>query len=398
MSTAELFLRKNEDRRLRAGHLWVYANEVDTVRSPLKSFTPGQPVLIKTAQGNTLGSGYANPHSLICARLVSRNSALPFAEGRVAELLQKRLRVALDSRKQLFSSPYYRMVYGESDALPGLVVDRFGDHLVGQITSMGMQLHQDEIARQLITVTGAKTLLWRNDVPLRELEGLPLVVENGVGETPTELVVEEHGAQFVFDPWQGQKTGWYYDQTENRRDLGRWVRGKRVLDVCSYLGGWAVQAARAGASEVLAVDSSAKALELLQANANRNKVKVTGLEGDAFETLKALVDNGERFDALLVDPPPFIKRKKDQKAGAEAYQRLNKLAIRLLNPGGVLISSSCSQHFSAGDLLQAIRRAGQQERRHLQLLSRGGQGPDHPVHPAMVETDYLHSYFLRVQD
>ena len=208
--------------------------------------------------------------------------------------------------------------------------------------------------------------------------------------------MREHGATFMADLHGGQKTGWYFDQAENRRDLGRWVKGKRVLDVCCYAGGWAVQAARAGAAEVWAVDSSIPALDATVANATRNNVEVTTVDGDAFDVLKALADNEEKFDVVMIDPPPFIKRKKDAAQGAEAYRRLNKLALSLLNSGGLLISSSCSQHFSADDLVGAIRKGGSNKR--LQILARGGQGPDHPIHPSMPETDYLHSFFVRLLD
>lgn len=391
-----LYLKKNEERRLRAGHLWVYSNEIDTERSPLKGLQPGQPVLVRAANGYIQGSGYANPASLISVRLVSRSAGESFDDANAGELILKRVQQALAMRKQLFSEPFYRLCYGESDGLPGLVVDRFGDYLSVQITTAGMDKVQPHIISALEKTCKPKGIVLRNDHPLRKLEGLSNLVEVVSGKVPEEVEVIENGATFMANLREGQKTGWYYDQAENRRDLGRWVKGKRVLDVCCYAGGWAVQAARAGAAEVWAVDSSIPALDATVANATRNNVEVTTVDGDAFEVLRALVENGEKFDVVMIDPPPFIKRKKDAAQGAEAYRRLNKLGLNLLNPGGLLISSSCSQHFSAEDLVGAIRKAGSNKR--LQIVSRGGQGPDHPIHPSMPETDYLHSYFVRLLD
>ena len=391
-----LYLKKNEERRLRAGHLWVYSNEIDTERSPLKGLEPGQPVLVRAANGYIQGSGYANPASLISVRLVSRSANESFDDENAPMIILKRVQQALEMRKQIFPKPFYRLVYGESDGLPGLVVDRFGDYLTVQVTTAGMERMQAHIITALEKVCKPKGIVLRNDHPLRKLEGLEQSVEVISGKVPEEVEVEEHGATFLANLREGQKTGWYFDQAENRRDLGRWVKGKRVLDVCCYAGGWAVQAARAGASEVWAVDSSIPALDATVANATRNNVEVTTVDGDAFDVMKALADNDEKFDAVFIDPPPFIKRKKDAAQGADAYRRLNKLALSLLSPGGLMVSSSCSQHFSAEDLVGAIRKAGSNKR--LQILARGGQGPDHPIHPSMPETDYLHSYFVRLLD
>ncbi len=389
-----LVLRKNEERRLRQGHLWVFSNEVDTARTPLKAFTPGEAVEIRDHRGKVLGTGYVNPRSLISARLVSRDPRHPFD----ASLLVHRLKVALALRERLYPTPHYRLVYGESDGLPGLVVDRYGPVLVAQITTAGMEARRDDILRALDKVLRPQAVLWRNDAPVRELEGLPLYVETALGEVPDTVLLREGGAEFEVPLAGGQKTGWFYDQADNRRQLARYVPDARVLDLFSYVGGWGVQAALAGAAEVWCVDGSATAVDFVRRNAERNGVagRVQARQGDAFEVLKALREAGERFDVLIVDPPAFIKRRKDGKAGEEAYQRLNRLAMALLGRDGFLITCSCSQHLGRDRFRTLLGRAARHVDRSLQILHQGGQAADHPVHPAIPETAYLKAFFTRV--
>ncbi|HET7322337.1 MAG TPA: class I SAM-dependent rRNA methyltransferase, partial [Longimicrobiaceae bacterium] len=204
----------------------------------------------------------------------------------------------------------------------------------------------------------------------------------------------ENGARFLVPLREGQKTGWFYDHRENRAGLRRYVPGKRVLDVFSYVGGWGVQAARGGAASVTCVDSSAPALELVRHNAELNDVadRVTTLQGDAFDALRQLREAGERFDVIVLDPPAFIKRRKDVKQGEKAYQRVNRQALELLAPGGVLVSASCSFHLSRDALLGAMLRASRELGRDLQILEEGHQAPDHPIHPAIPETAYLKAF------
>ncbi len=394
MQFVPLKLKANEERRLRAGHCWIYSNEVDTRATPLKGMEPGTPVEVLTAANKKLGTGYVNPHSLICARLVSRDHRHPLS----GSLIVHRLKVALSLRQRLYDKPYYRLLFGESDGLPGLVIDRFGDYLVIQITTAGMELMKQEILQAVEKVINPKAVLWRNDVSARELEGLELYVEQALGEWPSSLELEEHGVRFQVPSQAGQKTGWFFDQAANRGRLQSYVAGKRVLDVCSYVGAWGVQAAKAGANEVFCVDASASALDAVEENGRINGVdaQMAGIQGDAFEVLKALRQEQERFDVVLVDPPAFVKRKKDLREGARAYRRLNQLALQLLNRDGILVSSSCSHHMAEGALLTEIQQAGRHTDRTLQLLERGFQAPDHPVHPAIPETAYLKSFFLRV--
>ncbi len=390
-----LKLKRNEDRRIRQGHLWIFSNEVDTTNTPLKAFEPGDVVAIEDARGKLLGTGYVNPHSLIAARLVSRDRNHPFD----ASLIVHRLKVALSMRERLFPAPYYRLVFGEGDGLPGLVVDRFDDVLVVQITTAGMERQRQAIVDALVKVVAPAAIVLRNDSPIRDLEGLARYVEMASGEMPERLTVVEHGSRFEAPLAGGQKTGWFYDQSDNRRDLGRWVRGARVLDVFSYVGGWGVQAVAQGAESALCLDESPLAIEHVTRNARINGVddQVGTLRGEAFAALKSLKADEQRFDVVVVDPPAFIKRKKDFRKGLDAYQRINGLAMRLLSRDGILISCSCSHHLGRDDLVQALNRAVRHiGGRRLQILWQGGQAVDHPVHPAIPETSYLKAVVCRV--
>jgi 23S rRNA (cytosine1962-C5)-methyltransferase len=392
MSLPPLILRKNEDRRLRAGHLWVFSNEVDIGRTPLKTFQPGDLVEIQSASGHAIGSGYVNPNSLIAARILSRDPQhLPDRS-----LLVHRLNIALSLRERLYPTPHYRLAFGESDGLPGLVVDRYGEVLVAQITTAGMERLKLDIVAALEKVLKPKVIVFRNEVGVRELEGLPLYTETALGTAPAVVQVEEHGLKFQAPLEGGQKTGWFFDQHDNRARLLRYAKGKRVLDVCSYVGGWAVQAAAHGATEVIAVDSSAAALEWVQKNAAANGVTVSTRQEDAFDALKNLRETGEKFGVIVLDPPAFVKRRKDLAAGREAYRRLNQLAMQLLERDGMLISCSCSHHMSAEDLLSAIQSAARHLGKDAQILEQGMQAPDHPVHPAIPETSYLKAFYVRV--
>ncbi|MDX1252088.1 MAG: class I SAM-dependent rRNA methyltransferase [Gammaproteobacteria bacterium] len=394
MNLAPLRLKKNEDRRLRAGHLWVFSNEVDVGNTPLTAFEPGQPVEIQDHRGAALGSGYVNPHSLICARLVSRDPALALNKS----LLAHRFNVALSLRERLFDKPYYRLAFGDSDGLPGLVVDRFGDVLVAQITTAGMERCKDDIIAALQQVLKPAAIVLRNDSASRAVEGLESYVETAFGTMPETVELEENGVRFAAPLLTGQKTGWFYDHRMNRARMRHYVRGKRVLDVFSYIGGWGVQAAAAGANEVLCVDSSEAALQHAHHNATLNGLTehVKTLQGDVFEALKSLRAEREKFDVVILDPPAFIKRKKDLRAGLEAYQRLNQQAMQVLGKDGILISCSCSFHLPRAELSNAMLTASRHIDRNLQILEQGHQGPDHPVHPAIPETDYLKAFIARL--
>lgn len=394
MSLPSLRLKANADRRLRAGHLWVYSNEIDVVATPLNAFQPGDQAILEAAGGKPLGVVALSPNNLICARLVSRDTKHVLDKS----LLVHRLNVALSLRERLFDKPYYRLVYGDSDLLPGLVVDRFGDHIVVQLASAAMERNKDAVLDALVQVLKPRGVLWKNDSAARDAEGLERYVDTAFGVVPEWVALEENGVKFEAPVLEGQKTGWFYDHRMNRARLAPYVKGKRVLDLFSYIGGWGVQAAAFGASEVFCVDASGFALDGVERNATLNGVaeQVTCVEGDVFEALKELKAAEERFDVVVADPPAFIKRKKDLKNGEAAYRRLNEQAMRLLNKDGILVSASCSMHLPEDDLQNILLGSARHLDRNIQLLERGGQGPDHPVHPAIPETRYIKSITCRL--
>jgi 23S rRNA (cytosine1962-C5)-methyltransferase len=388
-----LRLKRNEDRRLHAGHLWIFSNEVDTVQTPLPKFKPGEVVRVLAHNDRALGLAYVNPQSLIAARMLETWKIPDTA------WLAARIRTAMTLRDRLYPKPYYRLVYGESDGLPGLVVDRYGASCVAQIGTAGMERLKPQIQEALSQVVKCDALLFKNDSAAREMEGLPSYVEAVKGTFDQPALVIEDGLEFQAPLAEGQKTGWFFDQAANRRALSKYVTaGGRVLDVFSYVGAWGIRAAHHGAREVTCVDSSAAALDLAAANAQRNRVKVTIRKGDAFDVLEEFGRQGARFDVVIVDPPAFAKRKKDLPKALAAYKRLNPLALQVVAPEGILVSCSCSFHVSAEDLQDAIAKAARGADKHVQILEMGSQAPDHPVHPAIPETRYLKAYFCRINE
>jgi 23S rRNA (cytosine1962-C5)-methyltransferase len=394
MSIPVLKLKRGEDRRLRAGHLWIFSNEVDTAATPLTEFEPGAAVQVHSDKDQFLGFAYVNPRTLIAARIVGRDADYPLD----ASLLVHRLKVALALRERLYREPWYRLVYGESDELPGLVVDRYDDVFVAQSGTAGIDRMRADVETALVKVAQARTIVWKNDSGARELEGLERsVVCAGDSAVPAEITVREQGATFAAPLAEGQKTGWFYDQTANRERLRRYLPASaRVPDVCSYVGAWAITSLKAGAASATCVDSSATALEYVARNAAANGVEVTPLRDDAFDALKALQEQGARFDVVILDPPAFAKRKKDVPQALAAYRKLNQLALPLIERDGLLVSCSCSYHMGAEDFLAGIQAAARHTSRFVQVLEQGGQSPDHPVHPAIPETRYLKAFFCRV--
>src|SRR3984885_10374204 len=342
-----LRLKRNEDRRLHAGHLWIFSNEVDTGQTPLTKFKAGELVRVLAHNDRALGLAYVNPQSLISARMLG-TWKIPDAAW-----LAVRIRTALSLRERLYAAPYYRLAYGESDGLPGLVVDRYGSSCVVQIGTAGMEKLKPQIQQALEQVLRCEALLFKNDGSTRDMEGLPSYVEAAKGKFDELSLVVEDGLEFQAPLAEGQKTGWFFDQAANRRALIKYVRkGARVLDVFSYVGAWGVRAARSGAGEVLCVDSSAAALELASSNARRNGIndgnggnegnggKLTTIKGDAFDVLEELAKKRARFDIVVIDPPAFAKRKKDLPKALAAYKRLNHLAMRVMDDEGILVSCS----------------------------------------------------------
>ena len=394
MQRPTLFLRKHEERRLRKGHLWIFSNEIDVRRSPLDTFRPGDLVNVIGADGKPLGSAYINPHTLICARLLSGATDLNLD----ARFFRARLTAAQTLRERLFDRPFYRLVYGESDGLPGVVVDRFGDVLAVQITTAGIERHKEALLDALIEQFRPEAIVLKNDNSQRQLEGLAL--ENTVvyGTMPETLIIEENNARFVIDILKGQKTGWFYDHRDSRTRCARLSTGRTLLDLFCYSGAWGIPAASAGAEAVTCVDASEAALALAADNARLNRVetKLNFIKSDVFEFLKLAAQEKRRYDIIVLDPPALIKRKKDFKAGLEAYRRLNQLALHLLEPQGILVSASCSHHLSRDNLHELLRASARRCDRHLMFIAGGGQGPDHPIHPSITETEYLKTFFCAV--
>ncbi len=394
MSHPELFLKKHEDKRLRQGHMWVFSNEVDNKLTPLDQFDPGDVVVIKDHSGKALGTAYINPNTLICARLLSRKPNLKVGAG----FFNLRLKNALALRERLFDKPYYRLAFGESDGLPGLVIDRFGDVLSVQITTAGIEKHKDTLIACLVDLMTPQAIVFKNDIGQRQLENLPVASQIGYGNVPDPLIIEENHARFYIDLLNGQKTGWFYDHRCSRSLLASLASGQKVLDLFSYAGAWGIPAAMAGASHVTCVDSSETALTMAtnSAQLNRTNDRMNFVRSDVFEFLRQAREQNERYDIVILDPPALIKRKKDFKAGYEAYRRLNQLALQILAKQGILVSASCSHHLNRDNLHEILRSSARHIDRHLVFFANGSQGPDHPIHPALAETEYLKTFFCSV--
>lgn len=386
-----LQLNKDQDRRVSAGHLWIYNNEISAA-TPLSSFQAGDLVHVVSHRNKSLGIAYINPHTLLCARLLTRDSQQKIN----ADFLSERLQKALTQREMLYAKPYYRWVFAESDLLPGLIIDRFDDVIVAQLNTAGMERLQSEILTAILRHTAPSAVIWRNDTMYREMEQLPLYVKIAYGKAVDEHIVKENGCEFIAALQSGQKTGWFFDHRDNRSKIVQYVKDKTVLDVFSYSGAFALPSAKAGARQVVCVDSSKTAIAYLNKNAELNGVedRVETHLADAFDFLRDQLASHRKFDVIIIDPPAFIKKKKEYQQGLRAYEKLNQLALSLLNPNGILLSASCSMHLSNEDLLNCIRRASINSNRETSVLEQLHQGRDHPIHPAIPETNYLKGFIV----
>ncbi len=386
-------LRRGEERRLRSGHPWAFSNEID-MTPPTKALAPGSVVALATAGGERLGLATFNPHSLIGARLLSRDVDTPVD----AAFFAARLARAQALREKLIGRPFYRLVHAEADGLPGLIVDRFGDIFAVQANTAGMDRLLPQIVEALQAIFAPQAIVLKNDSPVRGLEGLGQGVDLAHGKVDGAIAVEEYGAHFFADLVGGQKTGWFYDQRDNRHLVGRLCKGARVLDVYCYAGGFAVQAALGGAREVLAVDRSETALALAQRSAAANGVegRLRTRKAEAFEALEAMSAAQERFEVVIVDPPAFVKSRKDIKAGTQGYRKLARLAAQLVAPGGLLFIASCSHLMEPPLFADTVRHGLADLRRGARVLYSLGAAPDHPVHPALPESAYLKAQLLQL--
>jgi 23S rRNA (cytosine1962-C5)-methyltransferase len=389
-----LRLKPREGRRARAGAPWIFSNEI-VIDAASRSLAPGSLVDVEGDDGRSFGVGYYNANSLIAVRLLEAPTGTEIGRDFFAD----RLRHALALRDSLFDLPFYRLVHAEGDHLPGLVIDRYGDSCVVQITTAGMEAQVDVIVAALETVIAAVNIVLRADAPVRELEGLPSYVRAAAGVMPVQIAVEENGTRYFADPQGGQKTGWYFDQRDNRAFVAAFARGRSILDVYCHTGGFAIAAAHAGAKEAIGLDSSAVALALAEDAAAANDVRgrCRFVKADAMEELERLGAAGEKFDLVICDPPPFVRSRKDLEAGARAYRKLARLATQVTAPGGFLLLASCSHNMPTDrfriECATGILRTG----RRASLIRDAGAGSDHPIHPMLPETAYLKALVYAVE-
>ncbi|CAH2600222.1 LSU m5C1962 methyltransferase RlmI [Rhodovastum atsumiense] len=378
-------LNPGQERRLKSGHPWAFSNEI-AMKPEYRQMEPGAPVRLEGDDGWRFGTFAFNPHSLIAARLLDRDPAATID----AAWVRRRLDAAIALRARITDGPFHRLVHAEADGLPGLVIDRYGDVVVLQANTAGMDRLTPAIVATLTGSLPLRAVVARNDAPVRAHEGLPAEVTLLHGSDATAMV-EEGGVRFPVDPLSGQKTGWFFDQRPNRDRVAALAEGARVLDVFCHVGAFGLRCAAAGAKEVVLVDASAPALERAQAAAALNGVagRVSVRRGDAFEVMAEAAQAGERYDIVVCDPPAFAKSKKDQAAGLRAYGRMARVAAPLVSPGGFLFVASCSHHAPLEAFAAAIAEGLYRARRGGRILATCGAGADHPVHPQLPESAYL---------
>ncbi|MGC2857018.1 class I SAM-dependent rRNA methyltransferase [Novispirillum sp. DQ9] len=379
-------VQKGRSGRARRGHPWLFSNEID-MTPQTKALPAGALVVVQDAGGERLGVGTFNAHSLIAVRLLARDPATVIDTA----FLAARLRAALALREALFPTPHYRLVHSEADGLPGLIIDRYGDVVTVQANTAGMDALLPQILDALEEVLAPRAIVLRNDSPVRGLEGLEQghSVARGTLEGPVELV--ENGVRFLADLTGGQKTGWFYDQRPNRAFVAALAKGRSVIDVFSYAGGFGLTCLAGGASSALLVDRASDPLDLATRAAALNGFadRLETRAGDGFKTLEALGRDGARFGVVVADPPAFVKSKKDLAAGAKGYRKMARLAAAVVEPGGFLLCGSCSHHMSSELFHEEVTRGIGLAGRTGRILYAHGAGADHPVHPALPESAYL---------
>jgi 23S rRNA (cytosine1962-C5)-methyltransferase len=386
MPSARLILNRGVRHRILDGHPWVFASEVERVEG---GAVDGGTVELRSAKGELLGSAIYNSRSQIVARRYARNLA-PLDE----RLLSMRLDDALACRGSFEKRAARRLVWSESDQLPGLIVDRYDDVLVLQSLTAAMARNEELIASLLQKKTGCRVVLARNDAPVRQLEGLPLErkILRGEYEPPTRVSIA--GITYALDLWSGQKTGFYLDQAENYAAVAAFARGRRVLDCFTNQGGFALSAMKAGAKSCRAVDQSAEALRLAEVTAATEKLKVEWVQANVFDLLRHYEQKCESFDLVVLDPPSFTKSKGNKDGALRGYHELHLRALRLLTEGGLLATFSCSHHVTAQDWGELLQRAAAETGMTLRLRQRLGQSSDHPILVNVPETEYLRGYLV----
>ncbi|HEY3382249.1 MAG TPA: class I SAM-dependent rRNA methyltransferase [Vicinamibacterales bacterium] len=382
---ASVAINGRAEQRLLAGHLWIYRSDVLDAEAE-----PGDTVALLGPRGRVLGHALYSDRSQIALRLLTHGDELA-DEG----LWRRRLERAIAFRASLgIDATAYRLVHGEGDLLPSLIVDRYGDYLVLQSLSQGTERNLPMITRLLVELTAPAGILARNDAKVRALEGLESSVACLHGEVPTLIAVREGPIEYEVDPFKGQKTGLFLDQRENRVAAAQYARG-RLLDCFSYNGGFALRLA-ASCDEVIAVDISADAVSRIAANASRNHLpQVEAREANVFDELRRLEREGERFDSVVLDPPAFAKNKASVPKAIAGYREINLRALRLLKPGGVLTTCSCSYNVDEATFGQIVHEAATDARVHVDVVEKRMQGRDHPVLLGVPETYYLKCFILR---
>jgi 23S rRNA (cytosine1962-C5)-methyltransferase len=388
-----LRLMAGRHKRVKSGHPWVYSNEI-VMDAAAKKLAPGSLVGLEAASGEPLGTAMFNPRTLIAARLLSRDPRTVIDQA----FLTDRVAVALGLRERLYPGGYYRLIHAEADGLPGLIVDRYGDLCVIQANTAGMDRLLPGLIAALEAVLDPATIVLRNDAGARQLEGLGEDVRLVKGSLDGLTEVYEYGTPCYADLREGQKTGWFYDQRDNRALVARMAKGARVLDGYAYIGGFGIGCARAGAREVTILDRSALALDLAAQSAKRNGVDgiCTFTKADVFPELERLAAASEWFDIVIVDPPAFVKSKKDLQTGVRGYRKLARLAAPLVTPGGLLFIASCSHNVDRVTFDEQVAHGIEDADRSARILYEGGAGLDHPVHPSLPETAYLKASLLQL--
>lgn len=390
---APLHIHKGHERRLLLGHPWVFSNEI---ASDLRQYEPGSLVDVYTHGGTFVGRGYVNPRSLIAVRLLSSRR-----ESIDSAFFRQRIGAALRRRERLFPGlQSYRLVYSEGDLLPGLIIDRYRDHVVLQALTVGMEVRTAAICEALNGLVQPQAIVARNDVGIRTLEGLPLEKKVLRGDLRIPVEVWEGDLRFRVDPWAGQKTGFYLDQRDNRCALRALLGGARILDAFCYTGAWALHAARAGAKEVLGIDESGHAIQWAHDQAKDNGLEQVCqfIAADVFEFLKDADTRRQRFDGIVLDPPAFVKSRSKVREGLQGYWEINRRAMRMIEPGGYLITCSCSYHVDPDTFRATLGRAARAARRTAVLLEMRSQARDHPVLLPLSEAAYLKCAVLTFLD
>ena len=390
-SRPAIVLLPGRHKRAEGGHPWIYSNEV-RMEPAAKELAPGTLVTVRRADDSALGVAMFNPHSLVAARFLDRDAGRAIGRRFFARRLERALRL----RDRLFEQPYYRLVHAEADGLPGFVVDRFAGILVVQSNAAGIARLEPLVLDTLDALLAPETIVLRNDSPARALEGLATETRVAKGTVSGSVVVRENGIEFLADPLAGQKTGWFFDQRDNRRFVAALAHDTRVLDLYCYNGAFSLQTARAGAAAVLGIDSSGPALALAGASAARNGLGeiCSFRRGEAFAEAARLAAAGERFDIVIADPPAFAKSRKDVPAALRGYRKLTRLAASVTASGGLLFLACCSHSVTEVEFAEAVRRGLSDAGRGARMLRIAGADADHPIHPALPETAYLKAMTL----